>query len=71
MPYWKPNELKQSITNSFARSRKTHIDLVTEKTLKNPFLLGSINSHKVQLLVLSYATIFMSFAAILSLVRVW
>jgi len=29
---------------------KKNVDLVTEKTLKNPFLLESINSHKVQLL---------------------
>jgi predicted nucleotidyltransferase len=26
------------------------VDLVTEKTLKNPYLLQDINSHKVQLL---------------------
>jgi len=26
------------------------VDLVTEKTLKNPYLLQSINRHKVQLL---------------------
>jgi predicted nucleotidyltransferase len=26
------------------------VDLVTEKTLKNPYLLQTINSHKVQLL---------------------
>lgn len=29
---------------------KRHVDLVTEKTLKNPYLLQSINSHKVQLI---------------------
>lgn len=29
---------------------KKNVDLVTEKTLRNPFLLESINSHKVQLL---------------------
>ena len=29
---------------------KKNVDLVTEKTLKNPFLLESINSHKAQLL---------------------
>jgi uncharacterized protein len=29
---------------------KKNVDLVTEKTLKNPFLLESINSHKVQVL---------------------
>jgi uncharacterized protein len=29
---------------------KKNVDLVTEKTLKNPFLLESINSRKVQVL---------------------
>ena len=29
---------------------KKNVDLVAEKTLKNPFLLESINSHKVQVL---------------------
>ena len=29
---------------------KKNVDLVTEKTLRNPYLLESINSHKVQLL---------------------
>ena len=29
---------------------KKKVDLVTEKTLKNPYLLKTINSHKVQLL---------------------
>ncbi len=29
---------------------KKQVDLVTEKTLKNPYLLQTINSHKVQLL---------------------
>jgi predicted nucleotidyltransferase len=28
---------------------KKQVDLVTEKTLKNPYLLQTINSHKVQL----------------------
>lgn len=29
---------------------KKNVDLVTEKTLKNPYLLQSINSHKMQLI---------------------
>ena len=29
---------------------KKDVDLVTEKTLKNPYLLQSINQHKVQIL---------------------
>ena len=29
---------------------KKQVDLVTAKTLKNPYLLQTINSHKVQLL---------------------
>ena len=29
---------------------KKHVDLVTEKTIKNPFLLQTINSHKLQLI---------------------
>ena len=29
---------------------KRDVDLVTEKTLKNPYLLQSINQHKVQIL---------------------
>ena len=29
---------------------KKDVDLVTEKTLKNPYLLQSINHHKVQIL---------------------
>ena len=29
---------------------KKKVDLVTEKTLKNPYLLQAINSHKIQLL---------------------
>lgn len=29
---------------------KRNVDLVTEKTLKNPYLLQSINSHKIQLI---------------------
>lgn len=29
---------------------KKDVELVTEKTLKNPYLLQTINSHKVQLL---------------------
>jgi len=29
---------------------KKQVDLVTEKTLRNPYLLQTINSHKVQLL---------------------
>lgn len=27
-----------------------NVDLVTEKTLKNPYLIESINSHKMQLI---------------------
>ncbi len=29
---------------------KRNVDLVTEKTLKNPYLLQNINSHKLQLI---------------------
>ncbi len=29
---------------------KKNVDLVAEKTLKNPYLLQSINSHKIQLI---------------------
>jgi predicted nucleotidyltransferase len=29
---------------------KKNVDLITEKTLKNPYLLQSINHHKVQIL---------------------
>ena len=29
---------------------KKEVDLVTEKTLKNPYLVQSINQHKVQIL---------------------
>jgi predicted nucleotidyltransferase len=39
-----------ALANALEDLLKKNVDLVTEKTLKNPFLLESIDSHKVQVL---------------------
>ena len=39
-----------SLLYALQRLLQKEVDLVTEKTLKNPYLLQSINQHKVQLL---------------------
>jgi len=39
-----------ALANALEKFLQKKVDLVTEKTLKNPYLLQSINSHKVQLI---------------------
>jgi predicted nucleotidyltransferase len=39
-----------ALANALEKLLQKKVDLVTEKTLKNPYLLQDINSHKVQLI---------------------
>jgi predicted nucleotidyltransferase len=39
-----------ALADALEKLLKRQVDLVTEKTLKNPYLLQAIDSHKVQLL---------------------
>lgn len=39
-----------ALAHSLEDLLKTNVDLVMEKTLRNPYLLQNINSHKVQLI---------------------
>ena len=39
-----------ALTDALESLLKTKVDLVTEKTLKNPYLIENINRYKVQLI---------------------
>ena len=39
-----------ALAHALEKLLQKKVDLVTEKTLKNPYLLRNINSHKVQLI---------------------
>ncbi len=39
-----------ALAHSLEELLQKNVDLVTEKTLKNPYLLQTINSHKIRLL---------------------
>lgn len=39
-----------ALAHALEKLLNKQVDLVTEKTLKNPYLLQAINSHKMQLL---------------------
>jgi predicted nucleotidyltransferase len=50
MPYTTYADNYFALADALESLLKKHVDLVTEKTLKNPYLLQCINSHKLQLI---------------------
>lgn len=50
MPYTIYADNYFSLAEALETLLKKSVDLVTEKTLKNPYLLQAINQHKLQLI---------------------